>query len=111
MYAIASSFMPSMKCVPMRSFAEPEKDVSNNRESNSTEPTNRSGSFALTIRHERCDDPQLVVGDEGGSVRHYIGMAEEFRDMKLPLKAMAKLRSQSGMCPASKWQSVVSAGT
>jgi hypothetical protein len=31
MYAIASSFMPSMKCVPMRSFAEPEKDVRNNR--------------------------------------------------------------------------------
>lgn len=43
--------------------------------------------FPLTIRDEGCDDPQLIVCDEGGLVRQDIGMAEESGDMKLSLEA------------------------
>lgn len=99
---MASSFMPSMKCVQMRSFAEPEekncREVGKgNREGKQhksqhttefLEPLSATTPFPLTIGHERCDDPQLVVCNKGGSVRQDVGMVEEFRDMKLPLQAM-----------------------
>lgn len=91
-----------MKCVQMRSFAEPEgkncgQVGKGNREGKQhmsqcttafLAPFSATTPFPLTILHERCDNPQLIVCSKGGSVWQDVGMVEEFRDMKLPLKAM-----------------------
>ena len=74
---MASSLMPSMKCVQMRSLAEPEEEGRGDRVgrrrmsellAEHTEPLSARTPCPLTVRHERRDDPQLVVRNEGGSI-------------------------------------------
>lgn len=71
------------------------------------EPFSARTPFPLTICHEWCDNPQLIVCNKGGSIWQDVGMVEEFRDVKLPLKAMvswSQSRSSEGWGPTGKWQ-------
>lgn len=102
---MASSLMPSMKCVQMRSLAEPEEEGRRDREgrrhvsellAERAEPLSARTPCPLTVCHERRDDPQLVVRDEGGSVGQDVGVAEEFRDMEFPLQALVSCSQNQG---------------
>ena len=60
------------------------------------EPISARTPFPLTVCHERGDNPQLIVCNKGGSIWQDIGMAEELRDMELPLKAMVSCSQNQG---------------
>ena len=65
-----------------------------------SEPLSAGTPCPLTVRHERRDDPQLVVGNEGGSVGQDVGVAEEFRDVEFPLQALVSRSQNQGAATA-----------
>ena len=65
-----------------------------------SEPLSAGTPRPLTVHHERRDDPQLVVGNEGGSVGQDVGVAEEFRDVEFPLQALVSRSQNQGAATA-----------